>query len=95
VSAIHKPVNSIWNKEEFPDQRKESIIVLVHKIGNRTDCYNYHGISLLSVSYGILSTILISMLSPCIVEITGDHQCGFQHNRSATDQILCICQILG
>ena len=24
----------------------------------------------------------------------GDHQCGFQHNRSTTDQIFCIHQIL-
>jgi len=25
-------------------------------------------------------------------EITGDHQCGFQHNRSTTDHIFCILQ---
>jgi hypothetical protein len=30
-SKIHKLINSIWNKEELPDQWKESIIVLVHK----------------------------------------------------------------
>jgi hypothetical protein len=29
-----------------------------------------------------------------IEEITGYHQCGFQHNRSITDQIFCIHQIL-
>jgi hypothetical protein len=33
-------------------------------------------------------------LSPYIDEIVGDHQCGFQGNRSTTDQIFCICQIL-
>jgi hypothetical protein len=27
-------------------------------------------------------------------EVIGDHQCGFGHNRSTTDQISCICQIL-
>jgi hypothetical protein len=30
-SKIHKLINSIWNKEELPDQWKESIIVPVHK----------------------------------------------------------------
>jgi hypothetical protein len=30
-SAIHKHINSVWNKEEFPDQWKESIIVPIHK----------------------------------------------------------------
>jgi hypothetical protein len=33
LSAIHKLINSVWNKEELPDQWKESIIVPVHKKG--------------------------------------------------------------
>jgi hypothetical protein len=43
LSAIHKLIKSIWNKEEFPDQWKESIIVPVYKKGNKTDCNNYLG----------------------------------------------------
>jgi hypothetical protein len=43
---IHKLINSIWNKEELSDQWKESIIVPVHKKGDKTDCSNYRGISL-------------------------------------------------
>jgi len=27
-------------------------------------------------------------------EIIGDHQCGFQRNRSTTDHVFCICHIL-
>jgi hypothetical protein len=27
LSAIHKLINSVWNKEELPDQWKESVIV--------------------------------------------------------------------
>jgi hypothetical protein len=64
--AIHKLINSVWNKEELPDQWKESIFVSIHKKGAKTDCYNYHGISLLSTSYKILSNILLSRLSPYI-----------------------------
>jgi hypothetical protein len=45
--AIHKLVNSVWNKEQLSDQWKRSIIVPVHKKGNKTYCNNYHGISLL------------------------------------------------
>jgi hypothetical protein len=41
---------------------------------------------LLTTSYNILSNILLSRLSPYIDEIIGDHQGGFQHNRSTTDQ---------
>jgi hypothetical protein len=78
----------------MPDQWKESIIVPIHKTGVKTDCNNYRGISLLSTSYIILSNILLSRLSPYIDEIIGGHQCGFRRNRSTTDQIFCIRQIL-
>jgi hypothetical protein len=37
LSAIHNLINSVWNKEEFPDQWKESIIVPFHKNGDKTD----------------------------------------------------------
>jgi hypothetical protein len=92
--VIHKLITSIWNKEEMPDQWKESIIVPIHKTGDKTDCNNYRGISLLSTSYKILSNMLHSRLSPFTDEIIGDHQCGFPHTRSTTVQIFCIHQIL-
>jgi hypothetical protein len=53
LSVIQKLINSIWNKEELPDQWKQSIIVPVHKKGDKTDCNNYLGISLPSASYNI------------------------------------------
>jgi hypothetical protein len=74
---IHKLINSIWNKEELPEQLKESIIVPVYKKGDTTDCSNYCSTPLLSTTYKILSNILLSRLTPYAEEITGDHQCGF------------------
>jgi hypothetical protein len=59
-----------------------------------TDCNNYRGISLLPTTYNILSNILLSRLIPFAEEVIGDHQCGFRRNRSTTDHILCIHQIL-
>jgi hypothetical protein len=35
--AIHKVISSVSNKEELPDQWKESIIVPFHKKGEITD----------------------------------------------------------
>ena len=35
-----------------------------------------------------------SRLTPYAEEVIGDHQCGFRHNRSTTEHIFCICQIL-
>jgi hypothetical protein len=93
-SEIHKFIKLIRNKEELPHQWKESIAVPIHKKGDKTDCSNYQGISLLSTSYRILSNIILARLTPYADEIIGDHQCGFRRNRSTTDQIFYIRQIL-
>jgi len=66
---IHKLINSIWNNEEFSEEWKESIIVPYHKKGDKTDCSNYRGISLLSATYKILSNVLLSRLTPYAEEI--------------------------
>jgi sorting nexin-29 len=44
--------------------------------------------------YKIVSNILLSRLTPYAEEIIGDHQCGFRPNRSTTDHIFSILQIL-
>jgi hypothetical protein len=93
-SEIHKLINSIWNKEELPEQWKESIIVPIYKNGDKTDRSNYRGTTLLSTTYKILSNILLLRLTPYAEEIIGEHQCGFRRNRSTTDHIFCIRQIL-
>jgi hypothetical protein len=89
-SEIHKLINYICNNEELPEQWKESIIVPIYKKGDKTDCSNYRGISLLSSSYKIFSSILLSRLAPYVDEIIGNHQCGFRRNGSTTDQIFLI-----
>ena len=38
--AIYKLIIAIWNKEELPGEWKESIIVPIHKKGDKTDCNN-------------------------------------------------------
>jgi hypothetical protein len=51
VPVIHKLITSIWNKEELPHQWKESIIVPIHKTGDKTDCNNNRWIPLLSTYF--------------------------------------------
>jgi hypothetical protein len=46
-SDIHKLINSIWNKEELPEQWKVSVIVPVYKKDDETDCNNCRGVLLL------------------------------------------------
>jgi len=91
---MHKLIISIRNKEALSEEWKELITVPIYKKGDKKDCSNYTGIPLMPTMYKILSNMLPSRLTPYAVEIIGDHQCGFRCNRSITNHILCIRQIL-
>jgi len=79
----------------LPKKWKELIIVPICTKGDKTDCSNYEGyVSLLATAYKILSNIHLSRFAAYAEEITGDHQCGFRHNRSTTNHIFFIHQIL-
>jgi hypothetical protein len=85
-SKIHKVINPIWNEEKLHDQWNKSTIVPVHKNGDKTDCSNYRGISLLSTLHKILSNIFLSKLNPYIlyIKLLGIISLGFD----VTDQLL-------
>ena len=80
---FHKLIYSICNEEELLEEWKESIVP-IYKKGDKTDCSQYRGVSLLSTTYKVLSNILLSRLTPYADEIIGDRQCEFRRNRSHT-----------
>jgi hypothetical protein len=49
-SEIHELISSILNKEELPEEWKESIIVPTYNKGDKTVCSTYRGTSLLSAT---------------------------------------------
>jgi hypothetical protein len=81
-SEIYKLINSIWNKEELPEQWKQSITVHIYKQGDKTDCSDYRVILRLSTTYKMLSNILLSKLTQYADEITGDNLYEFRGNRT-------------
>jgi len=63
--AIHKLINSISNQEELPEEWKESIIVLIHKKDDKTDCSNYTSISLVNYIYNLIQNPAVKVYSIC------------------------------
>ena len=58
-SEIHKLITSMWNREKLPEEWKELVVAPIYRKGNKTDCSNYRGISLLLNMYKSLSNILL------------------------------------
>ena len=56
----------------LPGQLNDSIVVPIYKKGEKTNCSNYRGISLLLTPYKILSNIMLGRLTPNVDEIIGD-----------------------
>jgi hypothetical protein len=94
-SEIRKLTRFIWNKEELPQQWKESTTVPIYKNEDKTGCHNYRAISLLSTAYNIMSNILLARLTPYIIsmKLLGIISTGCS-NRSIANQIFYILQIL-
>jgi len=69
-------INSVWNKEEFPEEWKKSIVVPIYKKSDKTDCSNYRGITFVNYIQ-ILSNILLLGLTRYAEEIIGENQHGF------------------
>jgi hypothetical protein len=70
------------------------IIVPIYKKGEKTDSSDDREVSSLPPICRILYNIFLPVLTSYVDEVIGVHQYGLWHNRSTTDQIFCICQML-
>lgn len=91
---IHDLIVKVWSKEELPKEWKIGLICPIYKKGDKLECSNYRGITLLDTSYKVLSNILYERMLPHAERILGDYQCGFRPGRSTIDQIFTIRQLL-
>jgi len=78
---IHKLITKIWEQEITPKEWQDAIVIPIHKKGDKTDCNNFRGISLLNVTYKILSKIILKRLEEYSNTIIGEHQTGFVKGR--------------
>ena len=73
--------------------RNTKIITLYKNKGNRSDCNNYRGISLLNIVEKVFARITLTRLQRLAERIYPESQCGFRSHRSTIDMIFSIRQI--
>ena len=86
-----KLITNAWEMVSVPQAWKDASIITIYKKGDRTDCGDYRGISLLSIAGKIFTRILLNRLSTHITpEVVPEIQCGFRGNRSTIDMIYFV-----
>ena len=84
-----------WEKGTLPQDLRDAVIVSLYKNkGEKSDCSNYRGITLLSIASKILARVFLNWLIPTIAqENTPESQCGFRSNKGTVDMIFVLRQI--
>ena len=73
--------------------RNAKIITLYKNKGDRSDCNNYRGISLLSIVGKAFARVALSRLQVLAERVYPESQCGFRRERSTVDMVFSIRQL--
>ena len=93
VKVLHSICQQIWKTQQWPQDRKRSVFILIPKKGNAKECSNYHIIALISHASKVMLKILQVRLQQHMNRELPDVQAGFRKGRGTRDRIANICWI--
>ena len=65
IDKLQDMFTNCWEKETLPQDLRDAVIVFLYKNkGEKSDCSNYQGITLLSTADKILARVLLNRLIP-------------------------------
>ena len=83
-----------WKEGSVPQDMKDSVIVTLYKNkGDRSDCNNHRGISLMSIVGKCFARVVLMRLQKIAERVYPESQCGFRAKRSTTDMIFSFRQL--
>ena len=91
---LHEVLHQCWLEGAAPqDMRDSKIITLYKNKGERSDCNNYGGISLLSIVGKVFARVILPRLQKPAERVYPESQCGFRAKRSTVDMIFSLHQL--
>ena len=91
---LHDLLLLCWEEGSVPqDMRDAKIVTLYKNKGERSDCNNYRGISLLSIVGKVFARVVLNRLQTLAERIYPESQCGFRAARSTIDMVFSVRQL--
>ena len=94
VKMLPTICQQIWKTQQWPQDWKRSVFILIPKKGNAKECSNYHTIALISHASKVMLKILQARLPQYVNRELPDVQAGFRKGRGTKDQTANICWIM-
>lgn len=94
LQPLYDVLRQCWREGVVPqDMRDAKIITLYKNKGDRSDCNNYRGISLLSIVGKLYARVVLARLQKLAERVYPESQCGFRAERSTVDMIFSLRQL--
>ena len=94
VKVLHSICQQIWKTQQWPQDWKKSVFILIPKKDNAKECSNYRTIALISHASKVMLKILQARLQQYVSRELPDVQAGFRKGRGIRDQFANICWII-
>ena len=87
VKVLHSICQQIWKTQQWPQDWKRSVFILIPKEGNAKECSNYRTIALISHTSKVMLKILQARLQQYVSHELSDVQAGFRKGRRTSDKL--------
>ena len=87
VKVLHSICQQIWKTQQWPQDWKRSVFILIPKKGNAKECSNYRTIAFISHTSKVMLKFLQTRLQQYVNHELPDVQVGFRKGRGTRDQI--------
>ena len=94
MKVLHSIGQKVWKTQQWPQDWKMSVFILIPKKGNAKECSNYCTIALISHTRKVMLKILLTKLQQYLNHELPDVQAGFRKGRGTRDQTANICWII-
>ena len=91
---MHSICQQIWKAQQWPQNWKRSVFILISKKSNAKECSNYCTIALISHTSKVMLNILQVRLQQYVNHELPDVQAGFRKGKETRDQIVNIHWII-